>query len=277
MKITQNKNLYTLILVLALFAAGISTVSAYIYNPTGSGGGGGVTTLNSLSGALNLVGSGGITITPSGSNITISGSGTPDLSQVLSAGASTGGSAILPSTSASFLRNVAGSSIMAIDSNQNIEFRGVTSAGATQVATLTFDSTGNLIYTGARAILNATVTNTQGGIINSGVTTPAYGSTTTIVANDGHYHLAFHTGSGATTVNLPATTAVPVGTTYVFSDADRLAGSGSAITINCAGFDLINSKTTSGGNYVMGINGQSITLVNIVAGSSGMWQITAQD
>src|SRR5271168_5382060 len=38
-------------------------------------GGGGVITLNGLSGALTLVGAGGITITPSGSNITITGSG----------------------------------------------------------------------------------------------------------------------------------------------------------------------------------------------------------
>jgi hypothetical protein len=38
-------------------------------------GGGGVTSLNGLTGALTLVGSGGITITPGGTTITISGSG----------------------------------------------------------------------------------------------------------------------------------------------------------------------------------------------------------
>jgi len=39
------------------------------------GGGGGVTSLNGLTGALTLIGAGGVTITPSGSNITITGSG----------------------------------------------------------------------------------------------------------------------------------------------------------------------------------------------------------
>lgn len=43
--------------------------------PSSSSSGGGVTSLNSLTGALTLVGAGGITITPSGSNITITGTG----------------------------------------------------------------------------------------------------------------------------------------------------------------------------------------------------------
>jgi hypothetical protein len=58
----------------------LNTVSnnQYIWNGAWtlvSGGGGGVTSLNSLTGAISLAGSGGITITPSGSNITINGGG----------------------------------------------------------------------------------------------------------------------------------------------------------------------------------------------------------
>lgn len=47
----------------------------YIHYPNNSGSGGGVTSLNSLTGALTLVAGSGITITPSGSSITIAATG----------------------------------------------------------------------------------------------------------------------------------------------------------------------------------------------------------
>lgn len=47
----------------------------YSSYPVEGGGSGGVTTLNSLSGALTLVAGSGITVTPSGSNITIAATG----------------------------------------------------------------------------------------------------------------------------------------------------------------------------------------------------------
>src|ERR1700678_3772508 len=49
--------------------------SQYAEYPVTGGGGGGVSSLNSLSGALSLVAGSGITITPSGSMITIASSG----------------------------------------------------------------------------------------------------------------------------------------------------------------------------------------------------------
>lgn len=54
------------------------------YPPTGGGGTSGVTSLNGLTGAITLIGTGGITITPSGSTITIDGSGTTGANQHLS-------------------------------------------------------------------------------------------------------------------------------------------------------------------------------------------------
>lgn len=68
--------------------------SAYIYNPTDGGGSSGVSSLNGLTGALNLVAGTNITLTPAGSDITIDatgGGGSQDLEQVLTIGNSTGG------------------------------------------------------------------------------------------------------------------------------------------------------------------------------------------
>lgn len=149
--------------------------------PSGSGGGGGVSgvsSLNSLTGDLTLVGGSGITVTPSGSNLTIAATG--------------GGSGTVTSVALavpSFL-SVSGSPITSagtitlalVTELANVVFAGPATGSA---ATPTFRSLvsadlpftiGNLTDTGTDGI---TVTGGTGSIIGSGVTISQHVADTT--------------------------------------------------------------------------------------------------
>lgn len=89
-------------LILLGVLGGAAIASAYIYNPTV---GGGVSTLNGLSGAVTLTAGTNITLPTLGNNITINstGGGSQNLSQVLTVGNKTGAQSIISNNTKSFL------------------------------------------------------------------------------------------------------------------------------------------------------------------------------
>ncbi len=131
-KFIKKNILASTFIALALFAATVRTVSAYIYNPTTSGGSSGVSSLNSLTGALSIVAGTGISVTPSGSNVTIANTGltaTPTLTQVMTAGNLLPGATPLKLTTASqsVLHDTFGNAIISTSGAGNLILRGTTS------------------------------------------------------------------------------------------------------------------------------------------------------
>lgn len=107
----------------------------------------------------------------------------------------------------------------------------------------------------------------QGSITNT-TSTFSYGTSWTISASDPVYHILFTTGTGATILNLPTGIGVSVGRTYVLHDIDQISST-SPITIDAGVGNLIVGGT-SARTYVMGINGESVTLVKV---SATKWKI----
>ncbi len=106
------------------------SVNVTIYNPPKSGGAGGVTSLNSETGDINLVAGTGISITPAGQNITITNTatgatpGTPNFSlQYDSSGTFAGSSMITPDAGVSFFESGFGFGVL---ENQLIQSNNLT-------------------------------------------------------------------------------------------------------------------------------------------------------
>lgn len=104
------------------------------------------------------------------------------------------------------------------------------------------------------------------GIVDSRVTTVAYGSTTNLTA--GHYDIQVTTSTGATTINLPTGTTSPIGTTYIIKDLDAIAVT-SNITIDAGSGNTINAATIAQ-TYVIAISGECVKLKKV---TSTAWAI----
>ena len=122
------------------------------------GGGGGVTSLNLLTGALTLVGAGGITITPSGSNITITGTG----------GTVT---AVSVATANGFAGTSSGGTTPALTLTTTVT--GILQGNGTAISAAT---TGNLTDAGTDGI---TVTGGTGAVLGSGTSISQHVADTT--------------------------------------------------------------------------------------------------
>ena len=104
------------------------------------------------------------------------------------------------------------------------------------------------------------------GVVDSRVTTVAYGSTTNLTA--GHYDIQVTTSTGATTINLPTGTTSPIGTTYIIKDLDAIAVT-SNITIDAGSGNTINAATIAQ-TYVIAISGECVKLKKV---TSTAWAI----
>lgn len=101
----------------------------------------------------------------------------------------------------------------------------------------------------------------DGGIIDTRITTVAYGSTTNLTADD--YDIEVTGSTGATTINLPTGTNAPIGTVYIISDLDAIALT-SNITIDAGASNTINGATIAQ-TYVIAVSGHCVTLKKITA------------
>lgn len=133
--------------------------------------------------------------------------------------------------------------------------------GANASAGVTFTSNTGEFVVVAQNLRNS------GGVINSAITSYAYGSTHTLAfAGAVLYDFQYSTGSGASTLNLPLSP--PLGVTYIISDLGAACSSNN-ITLD-SGLGNVIVGSTAARTYVMSTDGQSV-IIKYVA--SGKWKI----
>jgi hypothetical protein len=101
----------------------------------------------------------------------------------------------------------------------------------------------------------------NGGIVDSSVSTPAYGTTETLTTDSGSHDLNFTTGTGPTTVLLPTGTNSPIGQIYIIKDLDCIASS-SNITIDAGTGNFICGTAVSQ-TYIMSTDGECVLLKKV--------------
>jgi hypothetical protein len=111
--------------------------------------------------------------------------------------------------------------------------------------------------------------NLFGGITHS-YATPAYGTTHTFGV--GNYHIAFTTGTGATTVDLSGVS-IGIGRMAVVSDLDRISAT-SNITIDAGVGNTIVTSAGAAQTFVMNSNGLSVTLQKV---SATQWMLISRN
>jgi len=137
-------------------------MSSYEWPPQGSGSGSGVSSLNSLTGAITLVAGSGITVTPSGSNITIAATG--------------GGSGTVTSVSVVSANGLAGTVATATTTpaiTLSTSITGILQGNGTAISAAT---TGNLTDAGTDGIV---VTGGTGAVLGSGTSLAQHVADTT--------------------------------------------------------------------------------------------------
>ena len=209
--------------------------SQYVDLPL-SGSSGGVTSLNSLTGALTIVAGSGITVTPSGSNITIAatggGSGTVTSVSVVSANGFAGTVATATSTPAITI---------------STSVTGLISGNGTAISAAALTS-GN-IYVGSASNLPASVT------MSGDATIVASGALTLATVNT-------NTGSFGSSTSIPSFTVNGKGLITAASGNAVIAPAGtlSGTVLNST---VVTSSLTAVGTISTGVwNGTAITVAN---------------
>ncbi len=113
-------------------------------------------------------------------------------------------------------------------------------------------------------LLRGLTTEMNGGIILSGIQTPAYGSTYDLSLGATNISdIEFTTGTGASSVLLPTGTIAPLGTVLIIKDLDAIAAANN-ITVNAGTGNTINGATI-GQTYPIATNGECITIKKVTA------------
>ena len=235
-----------------------SATGSYQWNPIGGSGSAGVSSLNSLSGALNVVAGAGISVTPSGSSITIgnTGSGAPGVYyNVLSYGAKAdalplSGTYVTASlTAGSTTITVPSGTFSSADVGKYVELAPYSTW--TVPFASTYNTTGNAAYIvsvadGQHLVLSKTALATENAYIYWGTdNVPAFNACATAVAAAGGGTCAIPAGNYTLATS-------PYYLVYGASDGGDYGnpggGSGAAISCTVAGGSLSACTVTSGGS-----------------------------